>query len=219
MGDDEIFEPNEFAGEEEKNTPQTELDGAKHQITLDDLNLKEIWKADDNDLRVIRGLGKFLSGEAGYRAETFPDFLKGTEPYQAVIRRGTGGDGLNAKTLLAIIMELEHVQKLGNVAEHTGSLADGKDTGLNVLRRIVVPILVPDLGVYAGWKGYQLSNEIANENDCEKKEKKIMEYTRIWVMDKLADDGQMSYLVQALEDRTAQSSMPTDKVILSSRKR
>lgn len=200
--DDETFAAEGYAGESGEKSVQLELAGARHHVTLDDLRLNEIWGATDDDLRVIKAFGKFLSGEAGYRAETFPGFLRGTEPYQAIIHRGTLGDGRGAKTLLAVIMEMDHIQKLSGNSEFIGSLGDGYDLGLHIFRRIAVPMLVPDLGIYAGWTGYQLPEEVEKERKHRKKESGIMEYTKNWIMDKLVNDYQMSHLVDKIEDQT-----------------
>jgi hypothetical protein len=211
---DETFALEEYSVEDERKNIPTEIAGAKHHVTLDDLRLNEIWGATDGDLRVIKAFGEFLEGEAGYRAETFPSFLTGTEPYKAIIHRGTLGDGLGAKTLLAVIMEMDHIQRLNGFSEHTGSLVDGYDSGLHVFRRIAVPILVPDLGVYAGWTGYKLPEKVEQEKGHRKKESGVMRYTRDWIMDKLANDSQMSHLVESAETTAMKESIDTTKVLL-----
>jgi len=172
---------------------------AAHSLSLGDLKLNEKWGADDNDLRVFRLLGKFLSGEAGYRVQTFPGFVRGCEQYRAVVQRGSIGNGLKAKTLLAVIMELEHVERL-TPSQYVGSMAESKELGLEVLKTLVVPLLVEDLSRYAGWSGYEVPAFVENEHDHEKRKTLLMQYTKDWIMMNLAEDPHMMHYVQAIED-------------------
>ena len=175
------------------------FDGAKSGVAISDLRLNERWGADDNDLRLIKALGRYFSGEAGSRAHAFPGFVKGTEPYRALVSRGMVGDGRKAKTLLAIIMELDKVERLSS-AQYIGTLADNTDPGLEVIKTIIVPMLVEDLAIYAGWVGYILPDSVMYELDLAKKKSGIMNYTKNWILEQIAADVYMATYLEKIED-------------------
>ena len=175
-------------------------------VSLADLHLNERWGADDNDLRLFKALGRFFAGEAGARANVFPGFVKSTEPYRALISRGTIGDGNKAKTLLAVIMELDKVEQL-SAAQFIGSLVDNADPGLEVVKMIIVPMLVEDLAIYACWQGYMLPASIENERVPAKKKQLIMDYTKNWILTKLGEDPYMTHYVERIEEETLTNLM------------
>lgn len=181
-----------------RGVPQ-ELEGIVHDKRLSDINLSERWGADSRDIGVIRSLVKYLSGGDGSRLENQPAGIKGKEQYRNLITRGTNGDGRVAKTLLAIIMELRDVKELDGTNEHIGSLVQ-EDGGLELMKRLVVPLLVEDLAIYAGWTGYTIPRKVQMEVNPTKKREGVMNYTADWIMEKMSKDYDMKHRVEAIEN-------------------
>jgi len=225
MGDnEEVYGSIEYAGESgDRNLPQ-ELEGVQHKLRrLGDITglLNERWSIDDRDIGVIRRLSDFLGGPSGSNYDTQPGGIRGTEHYGAVIKRGSTTECIRAKCLLALIMELKNVDEL-EVNEYTGDLAQ-EDHGLEILKRQIVPYLVEDLAIYAGWAGYKLPSRIEHEQNHKKKREAVMNYTADWILAQLAEDDYMKHFVDAMEiqnikNQAMQSVSDRGQVVMTSEK-
>jgi len=176
--------------------------GVRAKKTFADMQqeLTDKWGADGTDFRLFENLAKYLSGNKGSdMVQKFPASVRDIPEYKGIIQKATYEDGRKAKTLLAIMSEFGEIEGLTS-SQETGSLSEGTDLGLVTMIEYVVPILVQDLSVYTGYKGYHLPENIARIKNPERRMGEIMTYTKNWVVEKMGDDPQVSHLVENQED-------------------
>ena len=169
-------------------------DGMQAGKSLEDLALSERWGADDEALRLFKKLCKEFGGKESDAYFQFPGSFRGTELHKAIMQKASSS--VAAKTLLAIVMELQHVDRIGPTTG-MGGLAE-VDHAIELIRGIAAPILTEDLSVYAGWKGYHVPAEFELEPDYVKRSNKVMKYTADWIFEKLADDPDMQHYVEVI---------------------
>jgi hypothetical protein len=175
----------------------------KDTITLSDgeihKHLTEKRGATSEDIRLFKVLGKYLSGTEGERIRTFPSYIRETKIWREIIQRASYGNGEKAKTLLAIISKLYEVTRITH-SEYTGSMAEGKDLSLEVIKNSVFPELVPALFQYAGWKWPDFDKRLIMEEDPERKAEGYKEHITRTIEERLGADSQTAYHIEGQED-------------------
>jgi len=144
----------------------------------------------DEDIRLFLALGDYCSrGENASRITNFPGYFSLTPEYRAIMARGSRENGDKSKSLLAIIAHLDEIERLKQ-SHSVGSLVDGIDHSLEIIKQYITPDLVEALAKSAGWQGYNPMDP-AQRN---------FEYIKEWIHIKMEDDPSMAHFVAEEEN-------------------